>query len=143
MIWIYLITLFFVIYTCLNIPLGVILTGNKYYMGQNVFLPEFMLVYRLIFILFAIVTGLCVIKLNQSLFTRIRFDNWGKQTIYIYMFHTFAVKVVRYLKCSYDIPYSNLFMPLIAMIIVLGIIYLAKYNMFKFLLNPVSSIIKK
>ena len=138
----FLILLFSTIYFYLNFPLGVILTGNKYYLGQTVFPPDNMCFYRTAFLIIATLTSICFMKLCDGLFKHFKFSSWGRYTLIIYMFHTFVVKGIRLFKYNYDISFfnSDFSMPIVAVVIVLGLTYIAKLKVFRFLLNPISTL---
>ena len=138
----FLILLLSTIYFYLNFPLGVILTGNKYYLGQTVFPPDNMCFYRTAFLIIATLTSICFMKLCDGLFKHFKFSSWGRYTLIIYMFHTFVVKGIRLFKYNYDISFfnSDFSMPIVTVVIVLGLTYIAKLKVFRFLLNPISTL---
>ena len=88
---------------------------------------------RCIYIPTAIVLGLFVLRLVP---TNMKFAKWGSVTLFIFIYHTFAINVLLKITKNGYIPQNEIMLFVYAVIITFGLLYLSHFKLFNILLNP-------
>lgn len=129
-------SLFLFYYLVLNQSLFDILSGCKSYWSATGSLTLSLLPARLTFLIGDMVMGCMVMRLVPSIPS---FSRWGRISLFIYVYHIFAVLALRSaLKRGY-LPYNE-WMPIVcAVVITACLIALSRIKFLHILLNPISS----
>ena len=67
------------------------------------------------------------------------FAKWGEKTLFIYIFHALALKLLFPLINRNYLPQNEWLLLVYAILIIMGLLYLSRYKVFYLLLNPISS----
>ena len=95
---------------------------------------------RCVYIPLAILLGAIVMRLiptNESL------AKWGSVTLFIFIYHTFAITALSELTKRGYLLQNEMMLFVYAIIITFGLLYLSRFRILTFLLNPISSIRKR
>lgn len=95
---------------------------------------------RCLFIPSSIVLGLLVMRIVP---TNVTIAKWGSVTMFIFIYHTFAINILLELIKRNMIPQNELLLFVYAVIITLGLLFLSRYKLLNYFLNPISSFVKK
>jgi len=90
---------------------------------------------RCIYVPSAILLGAVVMRLvptNETL------AKWGSVTLFIFIYHTFAINVLIELTKREYIPQNEVMLLIYAIIITFGLLYLSHFKILTYLLNPLS-----
>lgn len=88
---------------------------------------------RIMFILIAVIISIMVMRIVPA---NPRFAKWGTHTLFIYIFHAFALKLLFLLINRNYLPQNELLLVVYTTIITIGLLFLSQYNFFYVLLNP-------
>ena len=91
---------------------------------------------RCIFIPSSIVLGILVMRIVPTNGTLAK---WGCVTMFIYIYHTFAINVLLELTKRNIIPQNEFWLFVYAIIITLGLLFLSRFKLLNYFLNPISS----
>ncbi len=90
---------------------------------------------RCIYVPVAIMMSICVMRLVP---TNAKLAKWGKVTLFIFIYHTFAINVLIGLTKRDLIPQNDFLLFVYAVIITFGLLYLSHFKYMNILLNPIS-----
>lgn len=132
-------SVFLICFFMLNRPINFVLIG-KYSYWFNVGLSPLLLCFaRAIFLLSATTIGIMVMRLVP---TKPLLSHWGRITLFIYIYHTFAILALKWaIKHGY-FPQNEWILILLSVVITMGLVFLSHVKFFIILLNPVSNILK-
>ena len=134
-----LLSVFLIYFFILNKPLNFVLMGKVTYWSKAEFSPYLLCFARGIFLFSATMTGVMVMRLIP---TRPLLSRWGRITLFIYIYHSFAIEALR-LAIKHGIsPQNEWIFIIMPVIITIGLILLSHIKFFNILLNPVSYILK-
>lgn len=136
-----LLSVFLIYFFLLNKPIGFVLMGKNTYWSNIVgYTPLLLCLARGLFILSATIMGAMVMRLVPK---RTFFSHWGTLTLFIYIYHSFAIEALRLaIKHGY-FPQSEWILLAMSVFITIGLILLSHIKLFNILLNPVSCMLKK
>ena len=129
---------FLVIFNYFNINLRFVLLGKFPYWGNAEYSPVMLCLARFISLSAGVLTGLSVMRLVM---VKPAFPEWGKITLFIYIYHSFLIQASRFAASHGYLPQNEWIWHVIAVIITGVLICLSKVKFFNILLNPVSYII--
>ena len=132
-----LISAFLIIFFIFNYNLNFILLGHKSYWSNVEFSPLILCLSRFVFLLSAIVMGSMVMRL---VLTSPLFPQWGRITLFIYIYHSFLIQAFRFFIRHGYLPQTEWICIAMSVIIIIGLICVSKIRIFNILLNPVSYI---
>lgn len=95
---------------------------------------------RCIYLPSAILLGAIVMRLVP---TNVALAKWGSVTLFIFIYHTFAITALSELTKRGYLPRNEMMLFVYAIIITFGLLYLSRFKILTFLLNPISSIRKR
>lgn len=102
-------------------------------------IPAFMMttfpVSRCLFICIVVILSVMVLKLVRP---NSHFAKWGERTLFIYIYHTLALKLLFQLIFRNYLPQNEWILAVYAILITMGLLYLSRYKVFNMLLNPIS-----
>lgn len=126
---------FIFIYYYLNYDLVFVLSGRVSYQFYPSLSPSMACMARCLFILAAIFISTMVMRLVrvQPLMAK-----YGGATLVIYIFHSFVIQGVRMLIKQGYLPSNEVALFIIAVVITLGLVYLSRFQIVNFMLNPVT-----
>ena len=125
---------FMLLFFVLDIDLALVHHGSYPYYHET-FYTLFLFGSRCIFILSAIILGIMVMRLVP---TNATIAKWGCETMFIFIYHSFAVNALDAIIKRDWIPQYELLLFVYAIIIISGLLLLAHFAPLKILLNPVS-----
>ena len=131
---------FLIFFFILNKGLGFVLMGNKSYWFSAEFSPVLLCLYRLAFLIAAIIMGTMVMRLVQ---VKPMFSQWGKITLFIYIYHSFLIEAFRYVLKQGYFPKYEWICIVMSVIIMTVLLFLSRIRLLNILLNPVSYLLKK
>lgn len=123
-----------------NKPISFILTGKCTYWLIIGFSPFQLCLARVLFLFAASIMGVMICRIVP---TRPLFSHWGSITLFIYIYHPYAIKVMYYAIKNGYLPQAEWLLIVMSVIIIMGIILLSHIRFLNILLNPVSYILKK
>ena len=132
-----LLSVFMIIFFLFNTNLNIVLMGKSSYWHNANFPPLSLCLGRFIFLSSAIITGSMVMRLVMI---KPVFPEWGKITLFIYIYHSFLIQAVRFVIRHSHIPQNEWIYYVIAVFITGILICLSKVKFFNILLNPISYI---
>ena len=88
----------------------------------------------------AIILSMMVMRIVRS---QSYISNWGAKTLVIYMFHSFAIKVINVFISRGYIPQNEVLLFVYAVIITLILAFLSQFKLFYVLLNPIGHFFHK
>ena len=130
-----LLSAFFILYFFANENISWFTTCKESYWSIPSMSPVLRCMARCLFFVSATVIALSVIRLvpvSASL------SKWGLSTLFIYMYHTFAVTALR---CYFEKGYlqsNEILLVAFSLLTTFGLVYLSRFKMLKILMNPVS-----
>lgn len=129
-------TAFCLLYFTMNFNLRFVHECTLPYWTDNNLYTIYRFVARCIFIPSTIVLGVMVMRLVQ---TNKTLSKWGRITLFIYVYHSFAIKEF-FVPLIYRniLPQNELLLIAYSIIIIIGLIYLSRFKLFNILLNPIS-----
>lgn len=132
-----LILIFIITYFYFNYDLSFVLYGTRSYYQEG-YEPSLLLLGRVIQIVLAIIMSMCVIRLlnGNSLLSK-----FGKNTMIIYIYHTFPTLLFIYCMNKCYLPDKAAFTISYTMLTVIVLSLLSKMKLFHILLNPISNLI--
>ena len=102
-------------------------------------IPAFMMTtfpaIRCLFICIVVILSVMVLKLVRP---NSHFAKWGERTLFIYIYHTLALKLLFQLIFRNYLPQNEWILAVYAILITMGLLYLSRYKVFNMLLNPIS-----
>lgn len=90
---------------------------------------------RIIYIPIAILLSIMVMRLVP---TNDTFAKWGRKTMFIFIYHTFAINILIELTKRNIIPQNEILLFVYAVIITLGLLFLSRFKLLNICLNPIS-----
>lgn len=135
-----LLSAFLIIFFIFNFNFNVVLLGNRSYWHHDVFSPFLLCLCRLVFLVSAILLGIMLMRLVMK---RLLFPELGKITLFIYIYHSFLIEIVRFAIRNNYLPQNEWICYVIAVVITGVLICLSKVKFFNILLNPVSFFLEK
>lgn len=93
--------------------------------------------------LFIIITFFMCVSIMRITPSNNSFSIWGKKTLFIYVYHSFATYSLFYLFQKGIIPSTFIFLLLYSAFILAVLLILSKWNVLSWVLNPMTSIKKK
>lgn len=118
-----------------------IITQNHCYYQQSLYSPFYYFSFRVVWLIFASCMSYCFLSLVPR--KEYRWTYFGQLTLFIYMYHSTILTWRHILKDEFNLP-TNLFFCILYSAIVLVIIWIiSKVKFFHWLLNPISSTLKK
>lgn len=136
-----LLSAFLIYFYYINYDVRFISYGWSSYWSVAGFSPFELLVARCIFLISAIITGLMVMRLTPTKATF--FTQWGRITLFIYVYHLFIINLLRYAIKHNFFPQNEWLLFIPPIFITMGLILLSRVKFFHILLNPVSYIAEK
>lgn len=131
-----LLSCFLIYYFVLNYNLMFILCGKTPYWSVAGYSPFELLLARGLLLIFATVTGFMLMRLTPTKPTF--FSQWGRITLFIYVYHTFAIDVLRFAVRRGFLPQNEWFLILSSVFITMVLISLSQIKFLNVLLNPIS-----
>lgn len=95
---------------------------------------------RAIFYIAAPCVSIAVVRLIPSVK---RFANWGRQTMFIYIYHAFATRAFYHLFPNGTLPFTLPWLFAYALVIIVVLLFFSRSKVLNWLLNPISNTIKK
>ena len=92
-------------------------------------------VFRCLFICIVIILSVMILKLVRP---SSHLAKWGERTLFIYIYHTLALKLLFQLIFRNYLPQNEWILAVYAILITMGLLYLSRYKVFNMLLNPIS-----
>lgn len=134
-------SVFLIYFYYINYDVRFVSYGWSSYWSVAGFSPFELFIARCIFIISAIITGLMVMRLVPTKATF--FSQWGKITLFIYVYHLFVINVLRYVIKRNFFPQNEWLLWILPVVITMGLIILSHVKFFHILLNPVSYLTEK
>ena len=126
---------FMLLFFVLNIGLTHVHHGSIPYWHDKAFYTLLYFGARCIFILSAIILGIIVMRLVP---TNAIIAKWGSETMFIFIYHSFAINALDAIIIRAWIPQNELLLFVYAVIITWGLLILAHFTPLKILLNPIN-----
>ena len=126
---------FMLLFFVLDIDLAHVHHGSFPYWHDKTFYTLLYFGARCIFILSAIILGIIVMRLVP---TNATIAKWGCETMFIFIYHSFAVNALDAIIKRAWIPQNEFLLFVYAVIITWGLLILAHFAPLKILLNPIS-----
>lgn len=136
-----LLSAFLIYFLYINYDVRFISYGWSSYWSVADFSPFELFFARCLFLISAIITGLMVMRLTPTKATF--FSQWGRITLFIYVYHLFVINVLRYAIRHNFFPQNEWLLWVLPVLITMGLILLSYVKFFNILLNPVSYITHK
>ena len=127
---------FLIYYFVLNYNLSFILCGKTPYWSVAGYSPFELLLARGLLLIFATVTGFMLMRLTSVKPTF--FSQLGQITLFIYVYHTFAIGVLRFSVRRGFLPQNEWFLILSSVFIMIVLISFSQIKFLNVLLNPIS-----
>jgi fucose 4-O-acetylase-like acetyltransferase len=128
--------LIYYFYFVLNYNLSFILCGKTPYWSVAGYSPFELLLARGLLLIFATVTGFMLMRLTSVKPTF--FSQLGQITLFIYVYHTFAIGVLRFSVRRGFLPQNEWFLILSSVFIMIVLISFSQIKFLNVLLNPIS-----
>ncbi len=132
-----LLSIFLIYFFILNKPIGFILKGKATYWSSVEFSPFLFCLARGAFLFTATIMGVMVMRLVP---TKTSLSKWGRITLFIYIYHSFAIECLRLVIRYGYFPKNEWMLIVMSVIITMGLVLLSHIKFFKILLNPISYI---
>ena len=123
----------------LNYDIKLIVCGNTSYWSVEGFSPLELFIARVILLISVTITSLAVMRLVPTKHTI--FSQWGRITLFIYIYHTFAIDILRFIFKHNYLPHSEWPLIVSPVIITMVLISLSQIKFLNILLNPISYLI--
>lgn len=133
-------SVFLIIFFVFNRYLDFVILGKKAYWHNPEYSPLMLCFARLMFLVSAIITGTMVMRLVML---KPSFPEWGKLTLFIYIYHSFLIQAFRFAFRHGYLPHQEWVCMVMSVIIMAILLFLSKIKFFHILLNPVSYIHEK
>ena len=133
-------SVFLIIFFVFNRHLDFVVFGKKAYWHNPEYSPLMLCFARLMFLVSAIITGTMVMRLVMI---KPSFPEWGKLTLFIYIYHSFLIQAFRFIFRHGYLPHQEWVCIVMSVIIMAILLFLSKIKFFNILLNPVSYICEK
>lgn len=134
-----LLSVFLTYFFILNKSLNFVLMGNATYWSKAEFSPYLLCLARGMFLFSATTMGVMVMRLIP---TRPLLSHWGRITLFIYLYHSFAIQALRLAFKHGFFPQNEWMFIIMSVVITMGLILLSHIKFFIILLNPVSNILR-
>ena len=129
---------FIFFYYFLNTNMYLIHHGSYSYWFDNMILSWKRFLGRCVFIPWSIVLSVMVMSLVPK---KIYLAKWGRTTLFIYIYHSFAIREVLVPLIGRGfIPQNEILLFIYAVIITYGLLFLSHLRILKILLNPISAL---
>ncbi len=92
-------------------------------------------VWRLFFLLAALLTGMAAMRMAP---VRDALARWGAQTLFIYLYHSFAIQALIVIIRRGYLPQDEVLFFLYSVLVFAGLIWLSRFRLFHILLHPIS-----
>ena len=135
-----LVSVFLIIFFIFNKNLNFVLSGKIAYWHNPEYSPLMLCFARLIYLVSAIITGTMVMRLVM---VKPSFPEWGKLTLFIYIYHSFLIQAFRFAFRHGYLPHQEWVCIVMSVIIMAILLFLSMIKFFNILLNPVSYICEK
>lgn len=129
---------FCVLYFVLNRSLTLVHDGSYPYWSSDASRTMLRFAGRCVFIPASLVLGAMVMRLVPTHATLAR---WGRLTLFIYLYHTFAINVLDALVARGYLPQNEVLLIAYAALITLGLVLLSRVKALNVLMNPVSTLV--
>ena len=126
---------FLLLYYLLNVNMMYVTNCKYSYWQIHSISPIVQAVWRLLFLLSALFTGLAVMRLTPVQET---LAHWESQTLFIYVYHAFTIQAVRAAISHGYIPQHEVLFFLYAALILAALIFLSRFPIFHILMHPIS-----
>ena len=126
---------FLLLYYFLNVNMMFVTSCKYSYWQFHSISPIVQAVFRLLFLLSALFTGLAVMRLTP---VHVSLAHWGSQTLFIYVYHSFAIQAVEAAISHGYLPQHEVLFFLYAVLIFTALIFLSHFRIFHILIHPVS-----
>ena len=134
-----LVSVFLIYFFIFNKPIGYILMGKDTYWSKPEYSPLLFCLARGVFLFFATILGVMVMRLVP---TKPLLSHWGSTTLFIYIYHSFAIEALRLaIKRGY-FPQNEWILIIMSVVITMSLILLSRIKFFYILLNPISYILR-
>lgn len=127
---------FLVYYLLLNCNISFILCGKTPYCAVAGYSLIKLFLARGILLISATITGIMLMRLTPTKATAI--SQWGKLTLFIYIYHFFFVHILRYTIRHGILPQNEWLLILMSVVIMMGLVLLSRVKVLNILLNPIS-----
>ncbi len=132
-------SIFLIYFFALSEPINFVLHGKTSYWSVDNISPFQLCIGRGLFLFSATIMGTMVMRLVP---TKPRLSQWGCITLFIYIYHSFAIETLRLaIKLGY-FPQIEWMLIVMSVILTMGLILLSHIKFFNILLNPISYIMK-
>lgn len=111
-------------------------TGTFSYWSYGSQYILYLFIARCIFVPLAIILSLLVMRIVP---TNSTFAKWGCVTMFIFIYHTFAINFLLELTKRKIIPQNEFLLFVYAVIITVALVFLSRFKLMNYLLNPLSS----
>lgn len=127
-------------YFLFNKDLSFMLLGTFPYWADDISQTMMNFGTRCIFFPSSIILGAMVMRIipNNKVLAK-----WGTVTLFIYIYHSFAVNILHLLTYKNILPHNKLILFVYAVTITLGLVFLSHSKFLNILLNPISYYIKR
>jgi fucose 4-O-acetylase-like acetyltransferase len=119
----------------LNHSVDYILTGAIPYWSITKLTPIYSCLARCLLLLVATLMGIMVMRLTP---TRASLSNWGSKTLFIYIYHSFAIEALKGAVTNDYFPKNEWALIAFSFILLIGLMFLSNLKIFNILLNPIS-----
>lgn len=126
---------FLLFYILLNRDLDFIVMGKSSYWFNTEFTPTDLCFSRFMFLVSAIIVGSMVMRLVM---VKPLFVEWGKITLFIYIYHSFLIQAFRFALRHHYLPQNEWICFAMSVIITIMLLFLSKIKFLTILLTPVS-----
>lgn len=128
---------FLLFYILLNRNLDFIVMGKSSYWFNAEYSPLLLCFSRFVFLVSAIIVGSMVMRLVMI---KPLFTEWGKITLFIYIYHSFLIQAFRFALSHNYLPQNEWICFAMSVIITIVLLFLLKIKFLNILLTPVSYI---
>lgn len=130
---------FLVYYFFLNYNLSFILCGYSTYYGIDGFTPLALCLARGLLLITATITGLMLMRLTPTKATF--FSQWGKVTLFIFVYHYFFIQITRYAILHNILPQNEWLLIILGVFITMALVILSRIQFLNVLMNPISHLV--
>lgn len=127
---------FFAFYFILNEDFRNIIYGKSPYKAMET------CVYRFVWYIMAILLSYCFLICVNKIRCNDLLLYIGRNTLFVYVYHTFCVRILKYIVPNYDLPDSIPFVLIYSMTIFFVVVLLSRIKVLKMLLNPITSLLR-
>lgn len=128
-------TVYCMYFFVLNQNVNYILTGATPYWSVTKLTPMYSCIARCLLLLVATLMGIMVMRLTP---TRASLSNWGSKTLFIYIYHSFAIGALKRAVTNDYFPKNEWALIAFSFILLIGLMFLSNLKIFNILLNPIS-----